>query len=124
MQFYPQRVFGVEWNNEFVNKLVEWDEEEYGEFDPDCDHGDTLVELLSEEYGIEAHIKSFEWVRGGYVQGLSGLDWGTTYLIVDEFQSFNFFDFLHDDFSLARYPLFCMIFGGFWHSSPAAGDLI
>ena len=85
MQFYPQRVFGIEWDNEFVNKLVEWDEEEYGEFDPDCDHGDTITELLSDEYGIEAYVKSFEWVRGGYVQGLSGLDWGTTYLIIDEY---------------------------------------
>ena len=85
MQFYPQRVFGVEWNNEFVNKLVEWDEEEYGEFNLEHNHDDTIVELLSEEYGIEAHIKSFEWVRGGYVQGLSGLDWGTTYLVIDEY---------------------------------------
>ena len=84
MQFYPQRVFGIEWNNEFVNKLVEWDEEEHGEFEL-AYHSDVFIELLSEEYSIEAHIKSFEWVKGGYVQGLSGLDWGTTYLIVDEF---------------------------------------
>ena len=46
MQFYPQRVFGVEWDNEFVNKLVEWDEEEYGEFDLEHNHDDTIVELL------------------------------------------------------------------------------
>ena len=84
MEFYPQRVYGVEWNDEFVNKLVEWDVEEHGDFSLDLDHGEDLCYMLQEEYEIAAQGREFEWVRGGYIQGLYGLQWGTTYLVIDE----------------------------------------
>jgi len=84
MEFYPQRVYGVEWNSDFVSKLVEWDAEEHGEFSLDFDHGEDFCDMLQEKYNVSAQIKEFEWVKGGYVQGLYGLQWGTTYLIVDE----------------------------------------
>ena len=84
MEFYPQRVYGVEWNDEFVNKLVEWDVEEHGDFSLDLDHGEDLCYMLQEEYEISAQVREFEWVRGGYIQGLYGLQWGTTYLVIDE----------------------------------------
>ena len=86
MQFYPCIVFGAEWDDEFVNKLVEWDEEEYGEFDKDgYDHPELFAELVYDKYEVEVSIKEFEWVKGGYVQGLSGLNWGVPYLIIDEY---------------------------------------
>jgi len=84
MEFYPQRVYGVEWNDEFVNKLVEWDVEENGDFDLDLDHGEDLCYMLQEEYDISAQIKEFQWTKGGEIQGLYGLQWGATYLVVDE----------------------------------------
>ena len=52
MEFYPQRVYGVEWNDEFVNKLVEWDVEEHGDFSLDLDHGEDLCYMLQDEYEI------------------------------------------------------------------------
>tara|TARA_Y100000593_G_C4288120_1_gene326717 strand:+ start:1057 stop:1389 length:333 start_codon:yes stop_codon:yes gene_type:complete len=84
MEFYPQRVYGVEWNDEFVNKLVEWDVEEHGDFSLDLDHGEDFCYMLQDEYEISAQVREFEWVRGGYIQGLYGLQWGTTYLVIDE----------------------------------------
>ncbi len=86
MQFYPCIVFGAEWNDEFVERLVEWDVEEYGEFDKDdYGHAEAFAELVYDNYGAEVSIKEFEWVKGGQVQGLSGLAWNTPYLIVDEY---------------------------------------
>ena len=85
MEFYPQRVYGVEWNNEFVSKLVEWDVEEHGDFDLDLDHGEELCDMLQDKYDVSARIREFEWVRGGYIQGLYGLNWDTTYLVVEEY---------------------------------------
>ena len=84
MQFYPKSVMGAEWHDDFVHRLVEWDEEEYGEFDvSDWAHRETFQELLYDNHGVDASIQEFEWVKGGYVQGLTGLSWDTTYLIVD-----------------------------------------
>ena len=59
MEFYPQRVYGVEWSDEFVKKLVEWDEEEHGDFSLDLDHGEDLCYMLQEEYDVSAQIREF-----------------------------------------------------------------
>jgi len=89
MQFYPRSVMGVEWDDDFVSTLVEWDEEEHGEFDvSDWSHRETFQELLYDNHGVDASIQEFEWVKGGYVQGLTGLNWDTTYLIVERDQGY------------------------------------
>ena len=85
MEFYPQRVYGVEWNDEFVKKLVEWDAEEHGDFSLDLDHGEDLCYMLQEEYDVSATIREFEWVKGDYIQGLYGLNWNTMYLVIEEY---------------------------------------
>jgi|ETNvirnome_6_100_1030635.scaffolds.fasta_scaffold15297_4 hypothetical protein len=86
MEYYPQIVYGAEWSNKFINVLLEWDAEEHGEFDvEDYDHRELFEELLYDEHEVEAQIKEFKWARGGYVQGLEGLEWGTLYLVVDEY---------------------------------------
>ena len=85
MEYYPQRVYGVEWNNEFVNKLVDWDVNEHGEFDLDLDHGEELAYLIQEQYDVSAQVRDFQWVKGGYVQGLYGLQWDTPYLLIEHY---------------------------------------
>ena len=85
MEFYPQRVYGVEWSDEFVKKLVEWDVEEHGNFDLDLDHGEDLCYMLQEEYDVSATIREFEWVKCGYIQGLYGLNCNTMYLVIEEY---------------------------------------
>jgi len=85
MEFYPQRVYGVEWSDEFVKKLVDWDEEEHGQFCLDLDHGEEFCYMLQDMYDVSATIREFEWVKGGYIQGLYGLEWGTTYLVIEEY---------------------------------------
>jgi len=84
MQFYPMNVLGAEWDDNYINELVDWDEEEYGKFDvSDWEHREIFESLMYDVHGIEASIKEFEWVKGGYVQGLTGLAWDTIYLIID-----------------------------------------
>ena len=41
--------------------------------------------MLQEEYDVTATIREFEWVKGGYIQGLYGLNWNTMYLVIEEY---------------------------------------
>ncbi len=83
MQFYPQKNKGFVINHdvaeelEISDELILW-EEEYNEA--------PLIEAIQERFGVEPErVRHFEYSRGGYVQGLQGFDYDSTYVLFDEY---------------------------------------
>ena len=83
MQFYPQKSTGFVINHELAEELELTDElllweEEANEL--------PLIEAIEERFGVEPErIRHFEYSRGGYVQGLQGFDYDSTYVLFDEY---------------------------------------
>ena len=83
MQFYPQKSKGfiIDYDLaeqlEILNELLVWEEE----------WDDTaLLEAFGEKFGVEPErVRSFEYSRGGEVQGLQGFDYDITYILFDEY---------------------------------------
>lgn len=83
MQFYPQKSKGfvIDYDLaeelEVLNELLLW-EEEYNEL--------PLIEAIEEKFGVEPErIRYFEYSRGGYVQGLQGFNYDSTYVLFGEY---------------------------------------
>ena len=82
MQYYPQsrKGFVIDYDLaeqlNFLDEFVLW-EEEYNEL--------PLMEVIEEKLGVEPiGVQHFEYVRGGYVQGLQGFDYDTSYILFDQ----------------------------------------
>lgn len=90
MQYYPKEGFGFEYNEDMekeLNEAAKLSGEEYVSFEK---QPEKLKQLLVEkfkmptgQFGVDVDVTEFEYERGGYIQGLSGFEYGKKYVMID-----------------------------------------
>lgn len=85
MQFYPQHYFGFAIDEEVAEKLQLT--EAFDMYEMSYDENE-FFEGFNEKFGIEPYrFTDTTYERGGYVQGLTGFDWDSTYVCFDRTQA-------------------------------------
>tara|TARA_R110002074_G_scaffold14595_6_gene50238 strand:- start:13 stop:354 length:342 start_codon:yes stop_codon:yes gene_type:complete len=78
MQFYPQHFMGFIVNNETAGNLQLT--EAFDSYEMSYDE-DSFFDKFEESYGVAPYkFADTTYERGGYVQGLEGFEWDTTYI--------------------------------------------
>ena len=78
MQYYPQHFFGFALDDEVAEKLQLT--EAFDNYEMSYEE-DDFFEGFGERYGVEPYkFADTTYERGGYVQGLQGFEWDTTYV--------------------------------------------
>jgi|10_taG_2_1085330.scaffolds.fasta_scaffold34265_1 hypothetical protein len=78
MQYYPQHFFGFALNENVAEKLDLT--EAFDSYEMSYEE-DLFFEGFDTKFGIEPYkFADTTYERGGYVQGLQGFDWDTTYV--------------------------------------------
>ena len=103
MEYYPVRKIGFEFTDENMNYFLDWyDPEEYEEGEEfwtarmdweEKGFGDfsckkayrgkfelKFIDFIWDHLQVEVEPRSYTWSKGGYIQGLSGFEYGKTYL--------------------------------------------
>jgi hypothetical protein len=101
MEYYPVHKIGFEFTDENMNYFLDWyDPEEYEEGEEpqtarmewESKFGDfscnkaysefemKFMDFIWDYLGEDCEIRSYEWRKGGYIQGLSGFQYDATYL--------------------------------------------
>ena len=78
MQYFPQHYFGFAVDGDVAEKLQL--NEAFDTYEMSYDE-EAFFDGFQKRYGVEPYkFADTTYERGGYVQGLSGFDWDSTYL--------------------------------------------